>query len=105
MAKFPCDRAMRSSNSVASIFDIGSGRGDDQRSVGDQRVPLRIWLIGQPEHIQGTIKNLHVLRFAEPHEWSQPMPWSAIDPTTQAQMLNFADGSLISICTRYFPQS
>jgi hypothetical protein len=103
MAKFPCDRAMRSSNSVASIFDIGSGRGDDQRSVGDQRRPLRVWLIGQPEDIQGTISNLHVRGFAETHEWSQPMPWSAIVSDTQAQMLNFPEGSAISICTRYLP--
>jgi hypothetical protein len=93
MAKFPCDRFVRSSNSAGSILDLGGTRGE--------RVPLRFWLIGQPEHVQGTIKNLHVREFAEPHEWTKPMEWSAIVPVTQTQMLTFAEGSVISICTRY----
>ncbi|MEB3291566.1 MAG: hypothetical protein VKJ24_00255, partial [Synechococcales bacterium] len=70
-------------------------------SVGDHRDPVRLWVIGKPEHVQAMINNLHMRGVAEPHEWSRPNPWNAIAPETQTQMLNLPPGAVMSVCTRY----
>ncbi|MEB3292914.1 MAG: hypothetical protein VKJ24_07125 [Synechococcales bacterium] len=73
----------------------------DPRSVGDHRDPIRLWLIGKPEHVQAMINNLHMRGVAEPHEWSRPNPWNAITPETQRKMLNLLPSAVLSVCNRY----
>ncbi|MEB3291650.1 MAG: hypothetical protein VKJ24_00680 [Synechococcales bacterium] len=112
MAQYTNDRAYSvRSGSAARMIDIGGGKDDDPRSVGDHRDPVRLWVIGKPEHVQAMINNLHMRGVAEPHEWSRPNPWDAmthgrsetIAPETQTQMLNLPPGAVMSVCTRYLP--
>ncbi|MEB3293561.1 MAG: hypothetical protein VKJ24_10405 [Synechococcales bacterium] len=102
MATYNNDRACRvRSGSAARMIDIGGGK--------DDRDPVRLWLIGKPEHVQAMIHNLHIRGVAEPHEWSCPNPWDAmtqgrsetIAPETQTKMLNLPPGILMSIFTKH----
>ena len=36
--------------------------------------PLRLMAFGSPQAIAAIIKSLHKLRFAEPNDWSKPVP-------------------------------
>ncbi|MEB3291953.1 MAG: hypothetical protein VKJ24_02215 [Synechococcales bacterium] len=96
MAQYTNDRAFRvRSGSAARMIEINGGKDDPD--------PVRLWVIGKPEHVQAMINNLHMRGVAEPHEWSRPNPWNAIAPETQTQMLNLPSGTVMSVCTKYFP--
>ena len=38
------------------------------------RDKVRIMVLGSPEGVDSIVKSLHVLRFAEMKEWSNPLP-------------------------------
>ncbi|MEB3294452.1 MAG: hypothetical protein VKJ24_14950 [Synechococcales bacterium] len=94
MPEYPSDRSADGRSDFAVFLQLGDSQGD--------RRPMRLLLIGLPEDIRATIKNLHARGFAETHEWSRPNPWAATDPITQAQLLNLPPGNMMSVCTKYF---
>jgi hypothetical protein len=53
--------------SPVSHGDLGAG-------FGARREPVRHLLFGSPQAVQITIKHLHRLGYAEPNDWSIPIP-------------------------------
>jgi hypothetical protein len=43
-------------------------------STAPQREPVRHLLFGSPKAVETTIKHLHRLGYAEPNDWSKPIP-------------------------------
>ena len=52
---------------------VASTPSPTQKSIA-QPEPVRHMLLGTAPAVLATIKHLHKLRYAEPTDWSQPMP-------------------------------
>ncbi|NEP15378.1 MAG: hypothetical protein F6J97_00520 [Leptolyngbya sp. SIO4C1] len=55
---------------------IGSGADvpTDSSAPTDKREPIRLLMFGSLAGVQSIIKSLHKRQFAEPNDWSQPIP-------------------------------
>ncbi|MEB3293993.1 MAG: hypothetical protein VKJ24_12615 [Synechococcales bacterium] len=102
MPEYPSDRSSDGRSISAVFVQLGGSQSNDPRAIGDPRRPVRLLLIGLPEDVRATIKNLYARGFAETHEWSRPNPWAATEPATQVQLLNLPPGTVMSVCTKYF---
>jgi hypothetical protein len=79
-------------------------------STNPNRRPLRLLLLGSKQDVIATIKNLHKRGFAEPHEWTKPIPCpnpgeeSDSPETLRDRLFNLPADSVISILTKHFSQ-
>ncbi|WP_204141745.1 hypothetical protein [Halomicronema sp. CCY15110] len=57
---------------MAGKIDITAASAQGPQENGRDRV--RIMVMGSPEGVENIVKSLHILRFAEMKEWSNPLP-------------------------------
>ncbi|MEM9213350.1 MAG: hypothetical protein AAGD25_03300 [Cyanobacteria bacterium P01_F01_bin.150] len=62
------------SNSDAFVSNDGGAYSSDDASRSPQYELVRHHLYGRPDTVQAVIKCLYKLNYAEPHEWSKPIP-------------------------------
>ncbi|MGB3493604.1 MAG: hypothetical protein WBA57_12805 [Elainellaceae cyanobacterium] len=65
---------MFQSHSGASASTDSGDNFPSRSQSSPQNEPVRHLLYGSPQAIQIVIKTLHRLGYAEPNEWSRPMP-------------------------------
>ena len=59
---------------AANSTDSPAGHPDRLPLEPPSREQVRHLLLGTPAALQGTIRLLHKLGYAEPNDWSRPMP-------------------------------
>ncbi|MEM9213537.1 MAG: hypothetical protein AAGD25_04235 [Cyanobacteria bacterium P01_F01_bin.150] len=64
----------RPSNPDAFASNDGGAHSSDDSSPSPQYERVRHHLYGRPNMVQAVIKYLYKLNYAEPHEWSKPIP-------------------------------
>jgi hypothetical protein len=94
MSEFIDDRSMSGRSTEPA------GQKDFTNFPQRDRRPLRVLLIGQPQDVSDTIKNLHRRGFTQADEWSRPAPWAATETSVQAQFFTLPIGSVMSVCTK-----
>ncbi|MEM9218607.1 MAG: hypothetical protein AAGD25_30235 [Cyanobacteria bacterium P01_F01_bin.150] len=64
----------RYSDPDASASTYSVAHSSDDSSPSPQYEPVRHHLYGRPSLVQAVIQCLYKLNYAEPHEWSKPIP-------------------------------
>jgi hypothetical protein len=59
---------------MAQFIDSGADVPSNSDAVSPQREPIRHLLFGSLAAVQLNIKNLHKKGYAEPNDWSKPIP-------------------------------
>jgi hypothetical protein len=68
---------------------------------GRRRRPLRVLLVGNPEDVKATIRNLHRRGFAEAGEWSKLIARSRISNFSNELLPEARPDDVVSILTKY----
>ena len=56
------------------VSSLSGAMASTSTAASSPAEPLRHMLFGTPSAVQATIKQLHKLGYAEPNDWSQPLP-------------------------------
>ncbi|MEM9216587.1 MAG: hypothetical protein AAGD25_19845 [Cyanobacteria bacterium P01_F01_bin.150] len=62
------------SDQDATASNFAGAQSSTDPSASPQYETVRHHLYGRPSIVQATIKRLYMLNYAEPNEWSKPIP-------------------------------
>jgi len=79
----------------------GAPASTESFSPTPQREEVRHLLIGPPKAVERTIRILHVMGYADPNDWSRPIPLGEGGSAALAALFGVQPGEVVRVLTKH----